>query len=140
MIREVHDLKNKERADHELKFGSFNSFPPNWKPIQEDDFWSTFMTYSPILQEYRQMYPVRKDDPSRRDHNARMTVAKLFYFGRDEGLAMVEVVVNARKVRPQFFQFAACEHEWRHTGTPYNCYNTYECTKCKMPMAIDSSD
>jgi hypothetical protein len=47
--------------------------------------------------------------------------------------------VNYKHQTPKLYKFALCEHEWEHTGTPYNCCRTYTCTKCGDKKSIDSS-
>jgi hypothetical protein len=113
-------------------FGRYNDYPPNWKECSEDEFWGRFMTYPKRHEEYRQM---------RRNNTERFVSAHLYFYDQNEGLALVNNYdwVNYKHQTPKLYKFALCEHEWEHTGTPYNCCRTYTCTKCGDKKSIDSS-
>ena len=133
MPKELSSLTAEEQKVHREKFGRYNDYPPNWKECSPDEFWGKFMVYAQRLEEYRQMYTKGTN---------KYVSARLYFFDQGEGLAMVDDYdwEKFKHKTPKLFKFALCEHEWEHTGTPYNCYNTYKCKKCGNTMGFDSSD
>lgn len=117
--------------------GNVNTFPSNWKPATEDEFWNRFMTYSPVKQEYRQM--LKFADGTKSD---KMVIAKLFLYSDGIGLAMVRKVVRARQVTPDLYKFAVCEHinKIPVPEKSANCYHVSRCTDCNREFSVDSSD
>lgn len=134
-----------DKFDKEI-YGSYNDYPPNWAPIDEDKFWKKFCTYSWQSEEHRQM--MRPDtihmtmpNNNKYSHKPPVTCARLFLYSDGTGLAMVYQTKNASYTRPIFYQFAACIHEY--VGAPsesFNCYHVSKCIKCGHKSAVDSSD
>jgi len=117
------------------RYGSYNDFPPNWKPATDDEFWNRFMVYDFKEKEYRQMF--RLADGSR---SPKMIQAKLFLYSDGIGLAMVSKVVGARHVAPELYKFAICEHLNRKGLINQGTYRTSECVDCGQKFSVDSSD
>jgi len=123
--------------DHERfrKFGGFNDFPPNWKPIEEEDFWNIFMVWASSAEESRQMYDKGK--------KGMPVEARLFFYNDDTGVALVKNYDRSkhRYVRPSFYQFAACEHEYDIPVPEKSrmCYTVTKCSKCGRERHVDSS-
>lgn len=120
-------------AEYIKKFGRYNDYPPNWKEATEDEFWGKFMHDPKRHEEFRQM---------RRNNNEQYVTAHLYFYDNGEGLALVKNYdwKTFKYLSPKLYKFALCEHEWVHVGTPYNCYNTYKCSKCGDGKGIDSGD
>lgn len=124
----------------------FNLLPSPLRVLSEEEVArGNWFVYSPQYTEYRQAHFNINDVPEdvraalsfayRADPNM-MVVMRLYWFDQHSGIALVNDYWGGKVHWLSF----GCEHNWRHTGTPYNCYNTYECTKCGEKKAIDSSD
>ena len=125
------DPKNDDMVKkHREMFGRYNDYPPNWKPISDEDFWDIFLRASVWKQEFRQM--LRDDEP--------MVEAMLYFYFDETGLAIVSEPTKDFHRKPKFFRFAFCEHEM--VGVPEEsrmCYHVTRCKKCGYKDAIDSS-
>ena len=121
-------IEQRREANH----GRYNDFPKNWTQISEEEFWERFAIWHWDM-DFRQMLP--KDGST-------MVSARLFWKGDDEGLALVERYDwnKMRHVRPTFFRFYLCDHEWEHVAELGRCYDRYKCKKCGAIKEVDTSD
>ena len=116
--------------------------PPNLKEITEGDFaQSLFFTYDPISIEYRTIPPddlikANVKPPTNGGRPCVMTM-RLYWFHDKTGVGLVS---EYWEKRVRYFSFAECEHDMKHFRNLGNCYNEYQCSKCKYTQAIDSSD
>ena len=115
--------------------GRYNDFPKNWMQISEEEFWERFAIWHWDMDS-RQMYPEGQVGQTK------MVGARLFWRGDDEGLGIVEQYdwKKQKHVKPTFFRFYLCEHEWEHSATLGRCYNRYKCKKCGATKEVDSGD
>jgi hypothetical protein len=125
-----------ERANKTRKLtGGFNSFPPGWRGLTEEEFSrSSFFHYYPIFTEYRQMLGEK-----------RVVCAHLFH-GPSPGEG---VAIRSEGGKIHYYAFG-CDHKWTeltsaqagkegitHFGM---CDHIYKCEVCGATKAHDSSD
>lgn len=132
-------LSQEQKEAHAKEFGGYNDFPPNWKPMTEDEFsQSGFFTYVPSLVEHRQMFDRAKP------HVPALS-ANLFYFSDGTGFAIANDFWNKCVL---YFKFAKCEHKWGRVKDPDkersliigSCMRAAQCEKCDFISVVDSSD
>jgi hypothetical protein len=128
----------------------YNQLPSPLRPMTEKEFaQSSFFSYTAQFIEHRQAHFCLEDVPENirelvrfnlsknaPDASATMVAVQMFWYDEHSGIAAINDYWGGKV---HWFAFG-CQHEWKHTGTPYRCYNTYECVKCGCKNAVDSSD
>jgi hypothetical protein len=145
LMQMVDKLKNRDEVlAHEKEWGGFNSPPPGFQEITEQEFASSgFFVWAKTEMEFRQLDPNRIDQSKLLSPITCFFDITLFYMNQGEhyGIARGE-----GKVR--YFKFAKCFHTYRELTpseiiaqrkTPFNCYHYCVCTKCGEQWEYDSS-
>jgi hypothetical protein len=132
------DMGGKLSPSFEDYYGGFNDMPPNWKPIDSDEFWQQFSMHGAGLrQQFRQIIVSAKKREAFSAH--------LFFYNDGTGLAVqvkwgMHAGGSRSKWTPVFYKFALCEHERVGTVDTVRGWHEGYCSKCGMVMNYDSGD
>lgn len=130
--------------EHELEFGNFNQFPPNWQEITEKEFVRKFLDYTPALSEYRQMFRTMDGEQYTVNGAKAYVSAKLYFMLDHTGYAL-----SSKNDKLIFFRFG-CDHRWqpateeqlrakKHWPLARTEYASF-CPHCESFRVVDSSD
>lgn len=107
---------------------SFNDLPFNWKGMTEEEFCKSSFKGGWDKMEHRQMY--RKTFDGKRDRQAGMIDAQLFWFKDDTGVAMV---LDYWKGKVSYYSFG-CQHTLKHEKFSTSGPNV--CPNCKSDISF----
>lgn len=126
----------------EKYWGRYNDAPPNWHPIEPNEFWSKFSMYGVgTVQTYKQIIERLPDMPYMQPNPGPV---HLFIYSDGTGLGVHvsydwDEPYNTR-YNPHLYAFALCEHERIATLDTRRGWHEGYCKKCKMQMNYDSGD
>jgi hypothetical protein len=128
-------------------YGGHNDFPPNWKEIDQQQFWKRWFMYSWDAEEWRQMHSPPDtlakfyDVIAHPIHRRSIVVARLFIYSDKTGLAITQGW-DGRTYNPRFFEFGVCMHidKSEVPEKSHMCYHVSKCNNCGMEFHVDSSD
>jgi hypothetical protein len=150
MLQEIRTVETSPKWYTEASVGGYNTLPPNWEEISEQDFvQSEFFVYPPSHREFRQVVSDGKW----------MDVWLYYLHNRPEGFAITRAYQDGSYRKLRYFRFAACQHDWVEIINPQawaekvkrfprlqgkaiwgRCAHNLICDKCGDYKFLDSSD